>query len=226
MTAPSDRQPGWRTANRPLPPRSGEAVVASAAATAPAGIPSLVEAAQGSSGPLPPRPVSVPAAGAPSIAVPAATVAMAPANGSAKSRPDAKPMRVVYGAGALAAISVITVGLVQPTEQSAQSDLTASANGPTSGSGADDRRARRTNGRRTVRYVFLPPGDQAPVGARVISAAEAARRGVAPRTTVPDGTGRARGDRPRRPERGAPRDTQSAPEPRPEPPVRTRQSGG
>src|SRR6187401_2487117 len=56
--------------------------------------------------PLPPR----------KAARTADTVAADPGNSRRveRARPDPRPMRIVYGAGAIAAVSVMTVGLVQP----------------------------------------------------------------------------------------------------------------
>ncbi len=97
-------------------------------------------------------------------------------------------MRVVYGAGAVAAMSIMAVGLVQP-------DWTSTADqGPTDDSYADDPgaiaalpdgkveigQADSTQGkgesaanvkvRHVTRYIYLRPGQAAPPGATVISA--------------------------------------------------------
>ncbi len=243
MTAPADRQPGWRTANRPLPPRPAErtgvqpvamqpasitapaaplpAVAVAAAEVAPSSIPALAEAASASGGPLPPRPVR-PRAPAPAAARPAPAPRTAPSAPSGKRRPDAKPMRIVYGAGALAAASVMTVGLVQP-DFGAQSDQEPGAVPEQDELAGTDAGGRPRREQRVVRYVFLRPNQDAPSGARVISAGEAAERGVA----VP-GRARQRSRDANQPARAAqPPDAQPQPQPRPRPapPVRTHQSG-
>ena len=97
-------------------------------------------------------------------------------------------MRVVYGAGAVAAMSVMAVGLVQPdwtstadqgpTDDSYAADpgaIAALPDGkaeagladPTSGKGED---AAGVNVRHVIRYIYLRPGQTAPPGATVISA--------------------------------------------------------
>jgi hypothetical protein len=162
-------------------------------------------------------------------------------------------MRVVYGAGAIAAMSAMTVGLVQPDFSSLTDDTApaadeqAAAAEPGNGNGNGDgngRRARQTGGRRVIRYVFLQPGADAPDGARVITAAEAARRGIAPggagqdptrsrdaggSATQPDRGDTQRNTQPSQPDRPAQpaRPAQPRPEPpaQPDPPVRTHQSG-
>jgi hypothetical protein len=98
-------------------------------------------------------------------------------------------MRVVYGAGAVAAMSVMAVGLVQPdwtttadqgttddgwtdsTEAGAVAALPggkseASQRDPTAGKGE----GARVNVRHVIRYVYLRPGQTAPPGATVVSA--------------------------------------------------------
>ena len=105
-------------------------------------------------------------------------------------------MRVVYGAGALAAVSVMAVGLFKPdfgatADQLLNADgaATTDAQAPNEALGAHEARneARRDRDRdtrrRVVRYVYLNPGERAPRGADVISAEEAARRlGTEPET--------------------------------------------
>jgi hypothetical protein len=76
-----------------------------------------------------------------------------------RARPDARPSRLVVGAGALAALSVMGAGLVRPpTSGAVQAD----------DGGAKTTRAIRVTVERRVRYVRLRPGQQAPPGARVI----------------------------------------------------------
>lgn len=85
-----------------------------------------------------------------------------------KAKPDARPMRIVYGAGAVAALSVMAVGLVQP-------DYAATADQTTIADPADDPNTvaqAPANGavRHVTRYVYLRPGQTAPPGATVIAA--------------------------------------------------------
>jgi hypothetical protein len=77
-------------------------------------------------------------------------------------------MRVVYGAGAVAALSVMAVGLVQPdyaatADQPGVSDPAADpfavAQAPTTG-----------DVRHVTRYIYLKPGQTAPPGATVVAA--------------------------------------------------------
>jgi len=95
-------------------------------------------------------------------------------------------MRVVYGAGAVAAMSIMAVGLVQPdwtstADQGATDDSYADDPGaiavlpdgkaeagfadPTSGKGSAGVKVRHV-----TRYIYLRPGQTAPPGATVISA--------------------------------------------------------
>lgn len=98
-----------------------------------------------------------------------------------RAKPDARPMRVVYGAGAVAAVSVMTVGLIQPTWDSSSSDPTSPPDVAPSGDAAIADQP-RNNGqshsnasqpapdvRHVIRYVQLKPGQHAPPGARVIT---------------------------------------------------------
>jgi hypothetical protein len=82
------------------------------------------------------------------------------------SKPDARPMRFVYGAGAVAAMSVMAAGLVQP-------DFAATAD-QTAGSAALDQNAIAqlpdTTVRHVTQYIHLKPGETAPPGATVIAA--------------------------------------------------------
>ena len=86
---------------------------------------------------------------------------------SRQSKPDARPMRFVYGAGAVAAMSVMAVGLVQPdfaatADQPAGSDPTADPNAVA--------QAPSTTVRHVTQYIQLKPGQTAPPGAKVIAA--------------------------------------------------------
>ena len=96
-------------------------------------------------------------------------------------------MRVVYGAGAVAAVSIMAVGLVQP-DWSSNADPSATDESwqPTDDPGAvaalpdgtpqglPDPTAGTDNGggkvRHVIHYVYLKPGQTAPPGATVIAA--------------------------------------------------------
>ena len=87
---------------------------------------------------------------------------------SRQSKPDARPMRFVYGAGAVAAMSVMAVGLVQPdfaatADQSNASDPTGDPNAVAQVPGG-------TTVQHVTQYVHLQPGETAPPGAPVIAA--------------------------------------------------------
>ncbi len=116
--------------------------------------------------PLPPRPArELPARPAP-VARPL-TDARPARSDLRQSKPDARPMRFVYGAGAVAAMSVMAVGLVQPdfaatADQSTSSDPTADPTAVAQSPG--------TTIQHVTRYIQLKPGETAPPGARVIAA--------------------------------------------------------
>ena len=115
-----------------------------------------------------------------------------------KARPDPRPSRLMVGAGAMAALTVIGAGLVRfpvsGTEASSAPPVQATT----------DRLAEATP---RVRYIKLKPGQKAPKGARVIKRKAPPPRVVVRRVTV-----------------SAPSTQRSAPT-RPRPVVRTRQSG-
>ena len=106
---------------------------------------------------------------------------MADANGRApdaattpKRRPDARPTRLVLGLTTVAAMSVVTAGLVRfPVSETA--DTAALAPEPPS--------AAREEGVHRVRYIQLQRGERAPAGARVIRRADPTPRIVV--RTVP-----------------------------------------
>jgi len=201
--------PRPRTAGRPLPPRSTSSDPGSAVIPA-AGPPSLSPTD------------AAPAAPQLALGSEAARPVARPTMGDlpAKSRPDARPMRLVFGAGGIAAISIMTVGLVKP-DLGASADLADAI--PSAADASDalptgEASGRDRDGRQVVRYVYLQPGQRPPAGAQVISAREAARRlGIG----TPGSDARAaRPERTRADRQPAPAATR-----RPEPPVTTRQSG-
>ncbi len=97
-----------------------------------------------------------------------------------RARPDPRPMRVVYGAGAIAAVSVMTVGLVQPAWDASADSVAPNApqnqTGAQNAVGASGQRGAVTAAqpapdvvRHVIRYVQLKPGQHAPLGATVIT---------------------------------------------------------
>jgi len=115
-----------------------------------------------------------------------------------KARPDPRPSRLMIGAGAIAALTVIGAGLVRfPVSGTEASSVTPG--------GATTERPVEATPR--VRYIKLKPGQKAPEGARVIKRKAPPPRVVVRRVTV-----------------SAPSASRSAPT-RPRPVVRTRQSG-
>lgn len=80
-------------------------------------------------------------------------------------RPDPRPARLMLGAGALAATTIIMAGLVDfPTAD-------ASSVAPPTEQARPTQQARRAAAKRVeprIRYIRLKPGQEAPRGARVI----------------------------------------------------------
>jgi len=74
-----------------------------------------------------------------------------------RERPDSRPARLMMGAGALAAVTVIGAGLVDYPMANAEEQTTTQA--PAASTVAVER---------PVRYVRLKPGQKAPKGAKVI----------------------------------------------------------
>ena len=162
-------QKGSLTSGRELPPRARN-VASDAVGAAPADIPRASRSREG----IEHRPVPARPGGGP---------VRRPTN-----RPDARPMRIVYGAGAVAAVSIMAVGLVQPdwtstadpgqTDDSVNptddpgaiavlSDGTDPGQPDPTGTSADGRGGKV---RHVIRYIYLKPGQTAPPGATVISA--------------------------------------------------------
>lgn len=119
-------------------------------------------------------------------------------------RPDPRPMRVVYGAGAVAAMSIMAVGLVQPdwtsTADPGQTDdsfnptddpgaIAVLPDGTSPGQPVPTRDAVRGGKvRHVIRYIYLKPGQTAPPGATVISATAPPPRVVRNHQPNPDPT--------------------------------------
>ncbi len=79
-----------------------------------------------------------------------------------RSRPDPKPSRLVVGAGAVAALSIIGAGLVRFPANADGAD--PSQAGVAAAAKVDAKAAKK----RPVKYVRLKPGQKAPRGAQVI----------------------------------------------------------
>jgi hypothetical protein len=95
-----------------------------------------------------------------------------------KKRPDARPMRLAYAAGAMAAVSASTAGLVHFGSGGATS---ASVVPPA----ASEPAAVSVRVRHVIHYVHLRPGETAPPGAKVITEKAPAPRIVVTHVTAP-----------------------------------------
>lgn len=95
----------------------------------------------------------------------------------ARKRPDPRPMRLAFGAGALAALSVMSVGLVRFGSPTTNTAVTTS-----DGPGSD---LPPIEIRHVVRYVHLKPGQVAPPGAKVITPGAPAPRVVVSHIAAP-----------------------------------------
>ena len=204
MAAQPVRPKGQVTAGRPLPPRVGELAAATAAVADP------------------PPPVSQ--AVAPAL-VP--SVQPAPAGVARAAKPDPRPMRLAFGAGAVAAVGALTIGMVRPDFSGSGADPGASAG--TSDGSTSTAVETQAAVRQVTNYVLLKPGEKAPKGATVISAEELL--GISEQPAKADRHQATKPDRqadphpaaqPNKPAAQADR----APQPQPDPPrVTTRQSG-
>ena len=153
-------------------------------------------------------------------------------------------MRIAFGAGAVAAVSALTIGMVKPDFSGAAGNEAGSTISEESAIEAPA--SERVRVRRVTNYVVLKPGEKAPRGATVISAEELLGVSDPVRGSRPDGsrtdgsatggsTTDARRDPQPKPDRQAAapqpdrqpaQETQRQPEPQPDPPrVTTRQSG-
>ena len=148
------------------------------------GLPERPSARQGPAGA---SPTGAPSGGqGPAATVPTEMLARARPAHVARSRPDPRPGRLMIGAGAVAALTIIGSGLVRVPlagEEVAQVEATRTGT------------SRVQKVERPVRYVRLKPGQKAPPGARVIQEAAPAPRVVVrlvppTRTTVARPTSR------------------------------------
>lgn len=99
-----------------------------------------------------------------------------PPRGAGRERPDPRPARLMMGAGALAAVTVIGAGLVDYPLATAEDPPAA----PAEATGWQVETVERP-----VRYVRLKPGQQAPAGATVIREAAPTPRVIVRRVTTP-----------------------------------------
>jgi hypothetical protein len=217
------------TEGRPLPARDTSSAGTAAAATAtPSATPSLFAAP------------TAPAASVASVAAPVAATPT-PHVVATAARPDPRPMRLVYGAGAVAALSVMTVGLVQPTFNGTAAESAGEAADPVTevaaSFAAPGRNGPTVQVRHVIRYVQLRPGERAPRGARVIGAERSNSRVTRNGGDRRPEAQRPGTNRPRQRQRAQPGPVSNAnprpqPEPQPQPqaqpkpPVNTHQSGG
>jgi hypothetical protein len=108
----------------------------------------------------------------------------------ARPRPSTRPARLMVGAGAIAALTVIGSGLVRFPVASDDVVATTSGNGAgeadagSRGVRSSDAKASKARARtkRAVKYVRLKPGQKAPKGAKVIREAAPTPRIVVRRT--------------------------------------------
>ncbi len=82
--------------------------------------------------------------------------------GEVRKRPDPRPMRLAFGAGALAWLSVMSAGLVRLSAATATTTEVQVAN-------AAQGLPPPVEARHVIRYIHLLPGQVAPPGATVIS---------------------------------------------------------
>lgn len=99
-----------------------------------------------------------------------------PARARGRDKPDPRPARLMLGAGALAAVTIVGAGLVDYPPAVADEPPSAPAE---AGS------AKVEQVKRPVKYVRLQPGQKAPKGARVIKEAAPTPRVVVQRVVVP-----------------------------------------
>lgn len=102
---------------------------------------------------------------------------------TARKRPDPRPMRLAYAAGAIAAVSAISAGLVH----AASSGTTASATTTTVETVPQDSLApaAQVEVQHVIRYIHLKPGESAPPGAKVITPDAPAPRVVVTHVAAP-----------------------------------------
>ena len=146
-------------------------------------------------------------------------------------------MRIVYGAGAVAVVSVIAVGLVQPeftatADQPATNDANVADVANNQDNGRTDQSGNGANQpnvqvKHVVKYIHLKPGQSAPPGAKVITPGQPTPRVVVANNPAPNPTPATNhnpnpGNNNPPPPKATPQPT---PRPTPRPTIKTRQSG-
>ena len=99
-----------------------------------------------------------------------------PAKARGRDKPDPRPARLMLGASALAAVTVVGAGLVDFPQAATEDALPA----PMEAAVTTTEKVKRP-----VKYVRLKPGQKAPKGARVIKEAAPTPRVVVQRVVVP-----------------------------------------
>jgi hypothetical protein len=97
-----------------------------------------------------------------------------------RKRPDPRPMRLAYAAGAVAAVSAVVAGITHVGNASTQPPTTADVvqqNQP--------KQAGSIEIQHVIRYIHLKPGEQAPPGATVITPDAPAPRVVVTHIAAP-----------------------------------------
>ncbi len=99
-----------------------------------------------------------------------------PARGLRRDKPDPRPARLMLGAAALAAVTVVGAGLVDFPPAVAEEPLPAPAKAGVT---------KVDKVKQPIKYVRLKPGQKAPKGAKVIKEAAPTPRVVVQRVVVP-----------------------------------------
>ena len=99
-----------------------------------------------------------------------------PAKSRGRDKPDPRPARLMLGAGALAAVTVVGAGLVDFPPAVAEEPQSAVTKAEV---------AKVEKVKRPIKYVRLKPGQKAPKGAKVIKEAAPTPRVVVQRVVVP-----------------------------------------
>ena len=101
--------------------------------------------------------------------VPQSPLPSKPPSRTPRAKPDPRPARMMVGAGALAAMTVIGAGLVRfPVAADELVAVESKGSDRAEARQPKATRTRITSAKRQVRYVRLKPGQRAPRGAKVI----------------------------------------------------------
>ncbi len=121
----------------------------------------------------------------PSASLRATPQAPRPTPGTPKQRPDPRPMRLVLGAGTIAAVSIMAAGLVRFPSASADASVADAMSVDTIATAQPEIIVKHK-----IRYVQLKPGQRAPQGAKVIAGAVPTPRVVVTRIAARPATTR------------------------------------